>query len=445
MRETSLQSAAAEAAPSQSDFEKETLISGERILAKFHPHPASFIRWYLPSLLLFVWTATYLILYAFFFWIFQDVRNALGGAGDIAPLLLWSIGAILIGLIMPRDPRTARENTTAATFLKAVHYLYFVILAIPFILYFVFRARTAAVEMSPWVQFYALLTSVLMILLYDMYRRSFTYFVTNFRVIFRYKFFKTAEHNLRFSQIRDVEVNRSFLQRVFKLGNVRPYTGTEEELVDLTPGYDSPDECFFGVRNPEYVKRLILEQMLGPTDSLHGSVYGAGAQFGAQPPMPGSAVQAAVAAGPAQSQPASVTAKVAAAPSPPAGSTPPASGPSEADSQRVKRLEEELNRLRREQPSLPSKSAPSPPPPSPPPTKTAASVDLPAPPKSPRLSDVTPTVGVRPAEKPAHAEFGDDRDSFASSDESFRGAKKDTKKPGPPGTVADDDDKPRGI
>jgi hypothetical protein len=436
MRETSIQSAAAEAAPSTSDFEKETLISGERILAKVHPHPASFIRWYLPSLLLFLWTATYLILYAFFFWIFQDLRNALGGAGDIAPLLLWSIGAILIGFIMPRDPRTARENTTAATFLKAVHYLYFVILALPFILYFIFRARTAAVEMSPWIQFYALLTSALMILMYDLYRRSFTYFVTNFRVIFRYKFFKTAEHNLRFSQIRDVEVNRSFLQRVFKLGNVRPYTGTEEDMVDLTPGYDSPDECFFGVRNPEYVKRLILEQMLGPTDSLHASVYGAGAQFGAQPPMPGSAVQAAVAAGPQGAPPAPVAASVA-SPSPPPG----------ADTERVKRLEEELNRLRREQPSMPTKGA------APPsqkldataPTKVASSVELPAPPKPARLSDVTPTVGVRPPEKPEHAEFGDDRDSFAPSDESFRGAKKDTKKPGPSGTAADDDNKPRGI
>src|SRR3972149_567350 len=97
------------------------------------------------------------------------------------------------------------------------------------ILYFVYRAKSAALELTPWVQIYTVLLSVLMILIYDLYRRSFTYFVTNFRVIFRYRFFKTAENNLRFSQVRDVEIDRSFLERLFKLGNVRPHTGAEED------------------------------------------------------------------------------------------------------------------------------------------------------------------------------------------------------------------------
>ena len=429
MSQASMATAAAESAPTRGDFEKETLISGERILAKFHPHPVSFVRWYLPSILLFIWTGTYLILYFGFAWLFRGFSSSLGGAAEIAPLLFWAIGAFLIGLVMPRNPRTARENTSAATFLKAIHYLYLLLLALPFILYFVFRARAAAVELSPWVQLYALLLSVLMVLLFDLYRRSFSYFVTNFRVIFRYKFFKTAENNLRFSQIRDVEINRTLLQRMFKLGNVRPYTGTEENLVDLTPGYDSPDECFYGVRNPEYVKRLILEQMLGPTDTLHTSVYGAG-----MPASPGTAPPG----GPAAPGVAATGAPAAAAAAGTAGS---------ADSERVKRLEKELECLRKEQPSVPSKAAvpASPAEGAPPATKLAASTELPAPAKTARLSDVTPTVGVRAPEEKRHAEFGDDRDAFAASDESFRGASKDPKKPAPRPTAADESDKPRGI
>ena len=144
--------AAAEAAPSIGDFGSEVLIAGERILAKFHPHPVSFIRWYLPSLLLFVWTGTYLILFFLFTSLFTGLRNALGSAGDIAPLLFWSIGALLIALIMPRNPRTARANTSAATFLKGIHYLYIALLLLPFILYFIFHLQRAALELSPWVQ-----------------------------------------------------------------------------------------------------------------------------------------------------------------------------------------------------------------------------------------------------------------------------------------------------
>ena len=414
MEDAPAQAQPASAAPGAKDQLRETLIAGERILAKFHPHPMAFLPWFLPSILLFVWTATYLVILAFFASLFDQFKNLIGGS-DIAPLLFWAIGAFLIGLIMPRDARTSKQNVTASTFLKAVHYLYFALLALPFILYFVFRAKSAALELTPWVQIYTVLLSVLMILIYDLYRRSFTYFVTNFRVIFRYRFFKTAENNLRFSQVRDVEIDRSFLERLFKLGNVRPYTGAEENLVDLTPGYDSPDECFFGVRNPEYVKRLILEQMLGPTDTMHASVYGTGATgptgLGGQPVIPVGGAPAAPAAP-----------KAAA----------------EADADRVKRLEKELEELRKKQgPAMPAAKAAAPPVPSAEAGKPSAS-------KTTRLSDVTPTVGVRETAK-SHAEFGDDRDAFASTDASFRGAERKDKKPSPSGAPADEDDKPRGI
>ncbi len=412
MEDTAAPTSPTSAAPSEKDQLRETLISGERVLARFHPHPISFLPWYIPSILLFVWTATYLLILAFFATLFNEFKTLVGGS-DIAPLLFWAIGAVLIGLIMPRDARTSKQNVTASTFLKAVHYLYFALLALPFILYFIFRLKAAAVELTPWIQIYTILLSVLMILFYDLYRRSFTYFITNFRVIFRYRFFKTAENNLRFSQVRDVEIDRGFLQRIFKLGNVRPYTGAEESLVDLTPGYDSPDECFFGVRNPEYVKRLILEQMLGPTDTIHASVYGTGGTgLGGVPVVPPGGGPTAPGA--------------------------PKAAPAEADAERVKRLEKELEDLRRTQgPGVPAAKLAAVPPPSP-------EAGRPSPSKTTRLSDVTPTLGVRETKK-SHAEFGDDRDSFASSDDSFRSAERKDKKPLSESTPADEDDKPRGI
>ena len=436
MADASVESAASEHAPSVDDFSKETLISGERILAKFHPHWVSFLRWYLPSFLLFVWTATYVILYYFFASLFTGLNSTLGA---IAPLAFWAIGAFLIAFIMPRNPRTSRANTSAGAFLKAIHYTYIALLALPFILYFVFSMRGAALALSPWVQIYALLLSLLLIGFFDLYRRSFTYFVTNFRVIFRYRFFKTAENNLRFSQIRDVEINRTRIQRMVGVGNVRPYTGTEENLVDLTPGYDSPDECFFGVRNPEYVKRLILEQMLGPTDTLHTSVYGTGPGGSGAPPAGGAPgeIKGPLPAG-VQAQPSATAAAVAAT-------------AAAADAERIKKLERELQQLRAAdvpkgtKPLTASQNAP---PSTLPPAfgtaeaKMASSTDLP--PKAARLADVQPTKGVREAEQPQHAEFGDDRDAFASQDQEFRGAKKDDKKRSS-SSDEPEGDRPRGI
>jgi hypothetical protein len=389
-----------EGAPTAGDHERETLTAGERIIGKFHPHPMSFIRWYLPSILLMIWTAFYLGIVLFAPNVVEAVRGLLGNFSGVAVLVLWVVGAILIGMILPRNPRTSKANVTAGTFLRAVQVLYMILVVLPVAMFFLLELRNPGTDYSLLIYVYTIAVSALMLLLYNLYRRSFTYFITNFRVIFRYKFFKSTENNLRFSQIRDVEVDRTTLQRIFKLGNVRPYTGAEENLVDLTPGYDSPDECFFGVRSPEYVKRLILEQMLGPQDHSQDASQRTDAGMRAATVAAGQAAGAAVAAGQAQ---------------------------------QVQRLEQELAQMRAERAATPAPAAPARPAAAP----RVSSEALRAPP-----SDPAPPQPAKPRE---HATFGDDRDGLHSSDVEFRSGTEKPKKPAPSGTSADDDDKPRSI
>ncbi len=253
--------------------EKEDLPSGEKIIAKFHPHALSFMRWYAPSFVLMAWTAVFVIVTLFDLLDLSWLQTWLGQYGAMAPLVFWFLDAVAVGFILPRKARTSRENVSADTFLRAVRIGYWFLLAVPLILTFYLSYSDPNTEYRPLIYVFALGIAALVVFIYDVYRRSFTYYITNFRIIFRYKFFNTVERTIRFSKVEDVEVSRTILQRIFKLGNVRPYSGAEENLLDLTPGYDSPDECFFGVHNPYYVKRILLEQMLGPQDQIQDSVY----------------------------------------------------------------------------------------------------------------------------------------------------------------------------
>ncbi len=453
--------------------EKEDLPSGEKIIAKFHPHALSFMRWYAPSFLLMAWTAFFIIVTFFEIFDLSWLATWLGPYGAMAPLVFWFLGAMAVGFLLPSNPRTSRQNVSARTFLRAVRVVYWILLAMPLIIVAYLTIRNPNNEYLPLIYIFALGIAALVVFIYDVYRRSFTYYITNFRIIFRYKFFNTVERTIRFSKVEDVEVSRTLLQRIVKLGNVRPYSGAEENLTDLTPGYDSPDECFFGVHNPYYVKRLLLEQMLGPQDQIQDSVYRLDAKER----------QAAVYGGPAAAR------KVYAKEVPPdAGKAKdlPVSGAAtgkdasmelaansrspSADAERVKRLEAELAQLRAEttderdrtkmdreevrareeakHQGVAERGASSTADPQwhePERAETRYRADE----RRGFSKDVEPPKVDRKVEL-EHAGFGDDRDALKGSEDAFRPAARERgKKPAsdkePDADEEDDEDKPRSI
>jgi membrane protein YdbS with pleckstrin-like domain len=473
---------------------KEDLPSGEKIIAKFHPHALSFMRWYAPSFILMVWTAVFFIVTLFNIVDLSILEAWLGDARDMAPLVFWFLGAVAVGFILPSNPRTSRENVSAHTFLRAVRIFYWILLLVPLVIVTYLTIQDPLNEYRPLTYVFALGIAALMVFIYDIYRRSFTYYVTNFRIIFRYKFFNTVERTIRFSKVEDVEVSRSLLQRIFKLGNVRPYSGAEENLIDLTPGYDSPDECFFGVRNPYYVKRILLEQMLGPQDQIQDSVYRLDAKerqaavyggpaaarkaYGGADMDGASAVkEAAATGGPGGGAPggAAQAAGSAAAPAPARRetSTDLASNgrAASADADRVKKLEEELARLRRDTSTQRERTAMD--------TEErrareeakregidergGSSTSKPTW-REPAVADTRYKAdekrgafaqGAQPAAtrkvESEHAGFGDDRDALRGSEDAFRPAEREKPKKSLFGDEQDDagaepeDDKPRSI
>jgi hypothetical protein len=109
---------------------------------------------------------------------------------------------------------------------------------------------------------YGMLVPLVAIYAAEVYRRAFTYYITDMRVIMRYKLFSTKETDQRFERIEDWKISRSFLWRLAGVGTVRAYTGTEDGKYDPNRPYDSPDEGLFGVKNPEDVKRTLVDLMI---------------------------------------------------------------------------------------------------------------------------------------------------------------------------------------
>lgn len=457
--------------------EKEDLPSGEKIIAKFHPHTLSFMRWYAPSFLLMIWTGFFVVT-TFLNWIDLSWLEAwLGDYSGMAPLVFWFLGAMVIGFILPSNPRTSRENVSARTFLRAVRVVYWLLLMAPLILFTYLTIENPANEYLPLIYVFALGIAALVVFIYDVYRRSFTYYITNFRIIFRYKFFNTVERTIRFSKVEDVEVSRTLLQRIFKLGNVRPYSGAEENLLDLTPGYDSPDECFFGVHNPYYVKRILLEQMLGPQDQIQDSVYRLDARERMQKDYGGPAAarkayeggsRAATSTGGAPGGGVAPAGPEAPAPKEPRTDLAANSRAAAADADRVKKLEAELARLRKETATSRERTrmdeeerrareearreGVS--------QRGGSSTETPAwsepaggqtryrsDEKRGKLDGPDPARGARKVEQ-EHAGFGDDRDALKGSEDAFRTSERERqKKPlfDDEPEEADDADKPRSL
>ena len=457
---------------------KEDLPSGEKIIAKFHPHALSFMRWYAPSFLLMAWTAFFIVVTAFDLFDLSWLETFLGPYGAMAPLVFWFLGAVLVGFILPSNPRTSRENVSARTFLRAVRIVYWILLAIPLVIVTYLTIQDPVNEYRPLTYVFALGIAALVVFIYDVYRRSFTYYITNFRMIFRYKFFNTVERTIRFSKVEDVEISRTLLQRIFKLGNVRPYSGAEENLIDLTPGYDSPDECFFGVHNPYYVKRILLEQMLGPQDQIQDSVYRLDARERVAGAYGGPAAARKAYAGNPGGDGAAATATDLPAPGAPHTATVAKRDSStelantardgSADTDRVKKLEADLARLRRETASERERSrmdaeeqrareearrdgvaerggssTAQPGWREPDQAETRYRADE----KRGLFDDPAPPKGERRVDR-ERAAFGDDRDALKGSEDAFRPAEREKAKrslfggePEPEG----EDDKPRSI
>jgi hypothetical protein len=233
------------------DKEREEFPMGanETLLLTLRPHPFSFIRYYSVGIVLLIWIVlTY--------WLNDQGWLTLDSLSDdlnsMLPALFLGLGGFIVG------------KWLVSGFNKGFRYLFwFAIIALLVVTgMFIWYWEEDPDRAFTFAIIYGIAMGVLGIVAAEAFRRAFHYMVTNQRVVIRYKLLSIEETNMRFEKIEDFEIIRPFSWRIVGLGTIRPYTGTEDAKADKDLGFHGPKEAMYGIRNPNKVKRQLIEIIL---------------------------------------------------------------------------------------------------------------------------------------------------------------------------------------
>jgi len=220
----------------------------EILMLSLRPHPLSFIKYYSVGIMLLIWTGVV-------FWLDYQEWLEFDFWGDdlnhLVPALAIAGGAALFGGLLVRSFGRGFQLIFWAAVLALL------VVAGLFIWYWEWAdlANTFAL-------LYGLAIGLVGILFADFYRRAFRYYVTNQRIVIKFKLLSMEETNMRFEKIEDFEVVRPFTWRIVGLGTIRPYTGTEDAKADSDRSFHGPKEALYGIRKPNDVKRQLIEIIL---------------------------------------------------------------------------------------------------------------------------------------------------------------------------------------
>mgnify|MGYP000489368579 FL=1 len=272
-----------------------TLLRGEEMKMQLKPHFFSFFHLYVIFFLLLVWA--YVIHDFFDAHKFQDFRfydiiikipfvnEVLAGA------IIWSLALFVVGFIA----RYFFIDTGGQSFFRlysGVHILGIIVLSYhqwkmedtrDFGLWFI-PGITAAV-------------GLIGLLSVDAYRRSFTYYLTDNRIVIQGNFLMNrSERQVRYNHIEDIKMEQGIVGTILGYGTVLPLTGSglgtgsDETMVIAGSGAEvkglgigllggsrtsskrirhNPHDCLYGVPQPSKVRDLITENIQSDTGVEH--------------------------------------------------------------------------------------------------------------------------------------------------------------------------------
>jgi hypothetical protein len=235
--------------------------SGERLVEVLHPHIFSFFRYFDVGVALLIWDA--LLAYLLYLGPLEGLHttDSAGAFTPMLPILIWAALATLLGTV------------AVVRFRGAFRFLYWFAVLVGIVLgalmTFVYGTGEVA---AAFAVAYGLLVAIVALFAAEVFRKAFSYYITDLRVVLRYKLFAAKETDLRFEKIEDWKITRSFIWRMLGIGTIRPYTGTEDGKFDPNRAFDSPDECLFGIKDPERVRRDLVDLILSHDRARYGAV-----------------------------------------------------------------------------------------------------------------------------------------------------------------------------
>lgn len=224
----------------------------ETLLMFLRPHPLSFFRYYSVGIVLLIWVVLAFWLESQGWLTFDFLWDEMN---QMMPALFMALGAFIVGLWLVDD------------FGKGFRYLYWFAVIALLVVAGLFIWNWKDPDMARIFAFlYGTILGLMGILFAELYRRAFSYLVTNQRVVLRYRLLSIEETNMRFEKIEDFEIIRPFWFRLVGLGVIRPYTGSEDAKADSDREHHGPMEAMYGIPKPNEVKRQLIEIILERDD-----------------------------------------------------------------------------------------------------------------------------------------------------------------------------------
>lgn len=257
------------------------LLKNEELKLKVKPHAFSFTHLYIIFLTLIIWGGLTWVFFEAGVWeSLSDtsigggvnwLKDTTGGTGEMAmATFIWAIVLFVIGF-------AARHFAIEAGGTKVFFLYIFIILIGLGVEIYVGREQGTKKLEDLYVWFLPGLTigfGAAGIISTDMYRRSFTYYITNQRIMLTNDFLMTKDERIvRHNHIEDLKMEQGVVGRMFNFGHVHPITGS-----GLGLGSDSSIAVVGASKDVEGVgvgaaggsKRSVTKARASPSGTLYG-------------------------------------------------------------------------------------------------------------------------------------------------------------------------------
>ncbi len=272
-----------------------TLLRGEEMKMQLKPHFFSFFHLYVIFFFLLVWA--YVIHDFFDSHTFQDFRfydiiikipfvnEVLAGA------IIWSLALFVVGFIARYFFMDAGGQSIFRLYSGVA------ILGIIVLSYHQWKMEDT-MDFGLWfIPGITAVVGLIGLLSVDAYRRSFTYYLTDNRIVIQGNFLMNrSERQVRYNHIEDIKMEQGIVGTILGYGTVLPLTGSglgtgsDETMVIAGSGAEvkglgigllggsrtsskrirhNPHDCLYGVPQPSKVRDLITENIQSDTGVEH--------------------------------------------------------------------------------------------------------------------------------------------------------------------------------
>jgi hypothetical protein len=274
-----------------------TLLRGEEMKMQLKPHFLSFFHLYIIFFLLLVWAY---IIHDFFK---SDKFEEFPGYGFInglwfvnevlAGVIIWSLALFVVGFVA----RYFFMDSGGQSIFRL--YSAMAIIGILVLSYHQWKDLGDTVEFGRWfIPYGTAAIGLIGLFSVDAYRRSFTYYLTDNRIVLQSSFLMNrSERQVRYNHIEDIKMEQGIVGTMCGYGTVLPLTGSgigtgsDESMVIAGSGAEvkglgsvgllggsrtsskrirhNPHDCLYGVPKPSKVRDLITENIQSDTGVEH--------------------------------------------------------------------------------------------------------------------------------------------------------------------------------